>query len=380
MSTETTLAVTPFDDTTAETLARSLSPAVVVGIGESTRFAHQTFAVRDAIFRNLVERHGFRTLAVQDSADVGATLDAYVRTGAGTAVSALDLSWRPWRTAEMAEALTWIREFNQAHPDDPVGIIGVKPVQAKPEDYDTVLDAVRAHAPDHAGELAAHLDPIRTAHTIDEHVQRARGVHPGRPFLDHARDASALVASIPELGETARARMALIEEFHRHSVAGRGSFAGDGERWAATIIGHHQRTGSRTVYWDGIAHISAGAAAIGLAARQEATASVGSVLREHFGRDYTAVAIGFHHGDVGVAEIPAPASDFLDARLGAAGPDRLWLDLRTDPIPGPAKLRVISGVYDPVRDADEHLAIRDLPRAFDLLVHIRAVTAVRWLP
>ncbi|MFF0631702.1 erythromycin esterase family protein [Nocardia sp. NPDC004151] len=380
MSTETTLAVTPFDDTTAETLARSLSHAVVVGIGESTRFAHQTFAVRDAIFRNLVERHGFRTLAVQDSADVGATLDAYVRTGAGTAVSALDLSWRPWRTAEMAEALTWIREFNQARPDDQVGIIGVKPVQAKPEDYDTVLDAVRAHAPDRAAELAAHLDPIRTAHTVDEHVQRARGVHPGRRFLDHARDASALVASIPEIGETVRARMALIEEFHRNSVAGRGSFAGDGERWAATIIDHLGRTGSRTVYWDGIAHVSAGAAAMGLAAGQEAPASVGSMLRAHFGRDYAAVAIGFHHGDVGVAQIPAPAPDFLDARLGAAGPARLWRDLRAEPLPGPAKLRVISGVYDPVRDADEHLAIRDLPEAFDVLIHLCEVTAVRWLP
>ncbi|MGW4354774.1 erythromycin esterase family protein [Nocardia sp. NPDC004582] len=380
MSTETTLAVTPFDDTTVETLARSLSHAVVVGIGESTRFAHETFAVRDALFRNLVERHGFRTLAVQDSADVAATLDAYVRTGAGTAVSALDLAWRPWRTAEMAAALTWIRAFNQAHPGDQVAIIGVKPAQAKPEDYDSVLDAVRAHAPGRAAELAAHLDPIRTAHTLDEHVQRARGVHPGRPFLEHARDASALVASIPALGETARARMALIEEFHRHSVAGRGSLAGDGARWAATIIGHHQRTGSRTVYWDGIAHVSAGAAAIGLAAGQEATAGVGSVLREHFGRDYAAVAIGFHHGDVGVAQIPAPAPDFLDARLGAARPDRLWRDLRTDPILGPAKLRVISGVYDPVRDADEHLAVHDLPEAFDVLVHLRAVTAVRWLP
>ncbi|MEU1207242.1 erythromycin esterase family protein [Nocardia sp. NPDC005825] len=380
MSTETTLAVTPFDDTTAETLARSLSHAVVVGIGESTRFAQQTFAVRDAIFRNLVERHGFRTLAVQDSADVGATLDAYVRTGAGTAVSALDLSWRPWRTAEMAEALTWIREFNQAHPDDQVAVIGVKPAQATPADYDTVLDAVRARAPHRAAELAAHLDPIRTAHTVDEHVQRARGVHPGRRFRDHAHDASALVASIPELGETVHARMASIEEFHRNSVAGRGSFAGDGERWAATIIDHIRRTGSRTVYWDGIAHVSAGAAAIGLAAGQEATASVGSVLRAHFGRGYAAVAIGFHHGDLGVAQIPAPAPDFLDARLGAAGPARLWRDLRAEPLPGPAKLRVISGVYDPVRDADEHLAIRDLPEAFDVLIHLREVTAVRWLP
>ncbi|MEU6581001.1 erythromycin esterase family protein [Nocardia sp. NPDC046763] len=380
MPTETTLSAAPFDANTIDTLAQSLSAATVVGIGESTRFAQETFAVRDELFRNLVVHHGFRTLAVQDSADVGETLDAYVREGRETAVSALDLAWRPWRTAEMAAALTWIREFNGAHPGDEVRVIGVKPAQAKPEDYDAVLDAVRTQDPDSLAGLAAHLEPIRTAHTLDEHVQRARGVHPGRPFLDHARDASTLLASIPDISETVRARMALIEDFHRHSVAGRGSYAGEAELWASSIIGHHQRTGLRTVYWDGISHVSADDATLGLARDQVSKSSVGSVLREHFGHDYAPVAIGFHHGDVGVAEIPAPAPDFLDATLGEMGLPKLWLDMRTAPIAAPAKMRVISGVYDPVRDADEHLAIRDLSKAFDILVHIREVTPVHWLP
>ncbi|MGW4248567.1 erythromycin esterase family protein [Nocardia sp. NPDC004722] len=360
--------------------AKALSHAAIVGIGESTRFAHETFALRDGLFRDLVEDYDFRTLAVQDSANVGAALDAYVREGKGTAVEALRDAWRPWRTEEMVGALEWIREFNLAHPGDQVQIIGINPAQAKPEDYDFVLAAVRDVAPDRVAELAGHLDPIRTAHSMDEHVQRAKGVHPGRLFREHAHDASELVARIPGLDENVSARMALIEEFHRHSVAGRGSYAGEGELWAATIIGHYQRTGSRTVYWDGIAHVSAGAAALGLAAGTGDNASVGSVLREHFGRDYAAVAIGFHHGNVGVAEIPAPAPDFLDAELGERGESPLWLDMRTDPIETPVKMRVISGVYDPARDADEHLAIHNLAEAFDLVAHIREVTPVRWLP
>lgn len=47
---------------------------------------------------------------------------------------------------------------------------------------------------------------------------------------------------------------------------------------------------------------------------------------------------------------------------------------------GPAKARVISGVYDPSRDADEYLAVASLADAFDVLIHIRRVTPVRWLP
>ncbi|WP_051178252.1 erythromycin esterase family protein [Nocardia concava] len=347
--------------------ANALSTATIVGIGESTRFAHETFTIRDELFRDLVENHNFRTLAVQDSADVGETLDAYVRHGKGTATSALDNAWRPWRTAEMAAALTWIREFNEAHPGDEVQIIGIKPVQAQPEDYDAVLDAVRVQAPDHLAELAAHLDPIRTAHTLDEHVQRARGVHPGRRFLDRARDASALLASIPGLDESVRARMALIEEFHAHSVTGRGSFAGEADLWAASIIEHHRRTGLRTVYWDGISHVSA------------VKDTVGSVLRDRFGRDYAAVAIGFHHGNVGMYEIPAPAPDSLDAKLGEQADPTLWLDMRTDPITESTKMRVISGIYDPARDADGYTAVDNPAEAFDVLIHVREVTPLTWL-
>lgn len=47
---------------------------------------------------------------------------------------------------------------------------------------------------------------------------------------------------------------------------------------------------------------------------------------------------------------------------------------------GPAKARVISGVYDLSRDADEYLAVASLADAFDVLIHIRRVTPVRWLP
>jgi erythromycin esterase len=115
----------------------------VVGLGESTRSAHETFDVRDRLLRRLVRRHGFRALAFQDDASVVARLDAHVTSGAGTAESALESAWRLWRTAEMASALAWIRAFNVEHPDDSIEVFGVKPVQAGPADYDAVLAYAR---------------------------------------------------------------------------------------------------------------------------------------------------------------------------------------------------------------------------------------------
>ncbi|WP_259464991.1 erythromycin esterase family protein [Streptomyces sp. TLI_171] len=356
--------------------------AEIVGTGESTRFARETFVARDQLFRRLVRDHGFRALALQDTADVGAALDALVRGGDGTAESALAGAWRPWRTAEMADSLEWIRAFNREHPADPVRIFGVKPVQAGPADYDAVLEHVRVAAPERLASLAAHLDPIRTAHQLDEHVQRARGVHPGRPFAEHARDARALLEPVPGAAEVAE-RMRLIVEFHERSVAGRGSYAGEAEAWAEAIADHHDRTGQRTVYWDGIAHTSAAGATLGVASGRGTRPTVGSVLRARYGARYVSVAVGFHHGDLGVAVVPAPAADLVDARLGATNLPARWLDLRREDVrrhwDGPAKARVISGIYTPERDAAEHLAVASLPEAFDVLLHLRQVSPVTWL-
>lgn len=135
-------------------------------------------------------------------------------------------------------------------------------------------------------------------------------------------------------------------------------------------------------YWDGIAHSSAAAAVLGLAAERGSQPTAGSVLRHHYGTRYVSVGIGFHHGDLGVAVVPEPAPDWLDARLGATDRPALWLDLRSVESraawDGPAKIRVISG-YTPARDALEHLAVDSLTEAFDLLVQVRQVTSVHWL-
>ncbi|MFF3111249.1 erythromycin esterase family protein [Kitasatospora sp. NPDC057904] len=374
----------PLADTVLDEIAGRLAGgATVVGIGESTRFSRETFGVRDQLFRRLVRDHGFRALAVQDDAGAAAALDAYVSGGEGSAASALAGAWRPWRTAEMVAALEWIRAFNRDRADDPVRIFGVKPLQAGPADYDAVLEHVRLVAPERLAQVAAHLDPIRTVHEIEEHVQRARGVHPGRPFVEHARDALELVDSTPGADDAA-ARMRLIVEYHERSVAGRGNYAGEAEVWAEAVAEAQGRTGARTVYWDGIAHTSAGEAVVGLAAERGSQAGVGSLLRERYGRRYVSVAIGFHHGDLGVAVVPGPAADFVDARLGETGLPARWLDLRDEDVrgqwDGPAKARVVSGVYTPERDAAEHLAVASLAGAFDVLIHIREVSPVHWLP
>lgn len=378
--------IVPLQDAAVDLLAeRMAAGSVIVGVGESTRFSHETFTVRSRLLHRLAEHHGFRALAVQDDATAAAALDAYVTGADGTAEAALAGAWRPWRTAEMVATLEWMRCFNQRHPGDPVRIFGVKPTRARPADYDAVLERVRQLAPERWAELSFHLEQIRTAHDLDEHVQRARGSHPGSTFADRARHALATVRSLPgiDADDQIVARMRLIVDHHERSVAGRGSYAGDAELWAGAIEDHQRRTGRRVVYWDGIAHTAAAAVTLGLAAERGAQPTVGSVLRQRYQGQYVSVAIGFHHGQLGVV-VPDPAADLVDSVLGEVDLPAHWLDLRAAEGKrhwgGPARLRVISGVYDPSRDDVEHMAVASLSGAFDLLVHIRETSAVQRLP
>ena len=357
----------------------------MVGLGESTRFAHETFTVRDQLFRRLAGQHRFRALVLQDHAAVAGMLDKYATTGEGTARSALGNAFRPWRTAEMAAALEWIREFNAGSPHDPIRIFAVKPAQPQPADYDAILDQVRRSAPERLAELASHLEPIRTAHQTDEHVQRARGTHPGRPFAEHARDALTITETIPGPGGGAVAeRMRLIVRYHENSVAGKGSHAGDAHAWAGTISAYQRRTRTRVAYWDGIAHTAASPVVLGLEPERGPRPTTGSVLRQHYGQRYVSVSIGFHHGDLGIAVAPDPAPDLIDAMLARPGQPGRWLDLRSDDMRRlwgtPAKARVVSGIYDPSRDSAEYMAVASLTDAFDVLVHLHEITSTQWLP
>ncbi|MFI1463784.1 erythromycin esterase family protein [Nocardia carnea] len=375
------------------TLTDHLAAATVVGLGESTRFSHQTYGIRERILRTLVGEHGFRALAIQDSARSGARLDAYVRTGSGDPHTALAGAWRPLRTAETVATLEWLRAYNIDHPGDQVGIFGIRPASAESADYDEVLAYAHRWAPDRAGELAAHLTPIRSAHRIDEHVQHHQGIHPGRPFAEGARAALTLLHSLPQpAGPEAAAaysrtldRARLIVAFHENSVAGRGSFGGDDPEPARAIIDHHLATGARIVYWDGIAHTAG--AEIGLGAAETRFHGEGSGLRAYFGTGYLSVAIGFQHGDLGSAIAPGPHPDLIDADLGTVDLPAYYVDLRDDAPPAvrawlsaPARMRVISGVYDPAEDEAARFEVSSPAAAFDILVHVRETSPVHWLP
>ncbi|MGV2982332.1 erythromycin esterase family protein [Microbacterium sp. AGC85] len=358
----------------------------------STREAREVLASVFETTRSLVE-HGFTTIAILDSPRVVGDYDRYVTGQTVDLEHTLDQAWGPWRNAQFRDELTHLRAFNAGRPTDrQVRLIGIGASTVVVADYDTVVELLRGVDRHIADDVEQHLDVIRVAHDGGEHVQRARGLHPGVPFVEHARAAraAALTAPVGPARHEALTMLDEIVEHHAHApgspqsvesepdgeadAAGTTSPVGGydmarGERAAAErLLNHHERTGARIVVWEGTAHIAAQPAdALG--------PMLGTHLRAALGGEYVAVNVSFGRGRIARADIPAPQAGSIDALLDEGGTARA-LVLRTADLVEAASwsTRIISGLYDPTADGDHYILFPSLRESFDALIHIPTVT------
>ncbi|SDI87794.1 erythromycin esterase family protein [Nonomuraea jiangxiensis] len=110
----TSSAVVPLPEATLDAAANDR----VVGIGEATHGNKEFVQVRLQVIKTLVERHGFRAVALE--ADFGGTAvaDDYVTGGQGTAEDAAKaLGFDLYRTRDTAGLLRWIHDHNATVPD-----------------------------------------------------------------------------------------------------------------------------------------------------------------------------------------------------------------------------------------------------------------------
>ncbi|MFD0898938.1 erythromycin esterase family protein [Actinomadura sediminis] len=374
--------------TDLEPLRDAARGAVAAAVATATRGAHELFVLHDRVLRFLVEELGFRTLALEEDWTTGLRLDAYARTGRDDPAAALRDAWLPWQTAEVLDALRWIRSFNERHPDDPVRIIGLDFHATRASAYDAVEEHVRRAAPGRAAELAGLLAPLRPDGPIDEHVARYRALPDKRPHIERAERALALVRSLPVDPIAVRHAQAIADFHHLHARPVL-DIEHVERRFAQNILWWHEHTGSKVVYWGGTAHASAGEAVLNGGLGQART-NAGGLLRRRLGARFLAIGLTFDHGAVhGGVPVPPPPAAFGDAVLGTAGPPHYLLDLRdartrTDEVGAwlgtPAPVRVIGPGYRPADDPDHNIQGGAPGALFDVVVHSREVTPARPLP
>jgi erythromycin esterase-like protein len=95
------------------TVAKALAPHAVVAAGEATHGTKQFFELKHRLFRQLVEQHGFRTLAMEMDHRAAAAVDAYLQSGSGDLEALVRGSYFFFEAREIVALLRWMRQHNE---------------------------------------------------------------------------------------------------------------------------------------------------------------------------------------------------------------------------------------------------------------------------
>ncbi|MFJ8011494.1 erythromycin esterase family protein [Streptomyces sp. NPDC096339] len=209
--------VHPFD--AASVLGLLPARPRVLALGEPTHGEDSLLELRNALFRQLVEEEGYRTIAIESDCLAGLIVDEYVTSGTGALDEVVErgISHGWGASAANRELVRWMRAHNEGRPaserirfagvDGPLEITGAaSPRQA--------LTALHGYLADHVGP---GLLPC-TADTLDRLLGAdGRWTEPGA-MMDPARSAGQSPEAA-ELGLLADDLVALLDEQTPHLIA-----------------------------------------------------------------------------------------------------------------------------------------------------------------
>ncbi|MFF3762162.1 erythromycin esterase family protein [Streptomyces sp. NPDC002185] len=219
----------------------------LLALGEPTHGEDALLDVRNALFRELVEREGYRTIALETDCLRGLTVDDHVTSGTGSLDDVMEhgLSHDWGASAANRELVRWMRAFNEGRPpadrlrfagfDGPLEITGAEsPRQALTSLHEYLADRVDADLlPCASGTLAellgtderwtepaAMMDPARSVGRSAE-ADRLRLIADDLAALLDAQRPHLVAVSSPEEWDRARlyARTALGLLRYHHGMA-----------------------------------------------------------------------------------------------------------------------------------------------------------------
>lgn len=369
-----------------------LSPAVanasVVGLGEQVHGAKELLQLKLRTLRLLVEEHGFRSVAWEDDWTLGLEVDRWIKTGEGDLGSLIREMSTAHRNREVEGTLRWLRDYNRAHPADPVTFVGVEYWTTRESAYDAVKAYIAERAPDHLAEAGVHLAFLRPRAEINEWKTEygLMDADDKAPFLRHARQLRRLVRDLPHgAGDRDHSLAAhharQILNFYEHYAvwpnhAYRDEHAAQNLRW------WQRHSGDKVAYWAANAH-TARAPEIDFYVDGQVAASwagVGSFMDTWYGPEYVSIGFTFGHGsyyDARVWNLPPAAETWFEHMFAEASAEQLSLDLAARApravqrwLNAPARTRGL-----PEYGLASHMQGGTVAQWFDVVVYRHAVTA-----
>ncbi|MGW0765757.1 erythromycin esterase family protein [Streptomyces sp. NPDC002676] len=377
-----------------------LGGAKVVGLGEATHSSHDFFALKDRVFRHLVEKQGFRTFALEAPWSTGQRLDAYVVHGTGDPRKIMrdefqrDYLW--WDNTDYLRLVEWMRAYNIRHPDDPVRFMGDDLAWSGPELYDAVSGYVARTHPEVRERLETLYRGLRPTVPTGEYIERYMNT-PYAERKEMAERTGRALGLVQGLGpgadrtayEQAVRDATVVDQTARQYAFDFGDPAqlAAGMRYrdetmAANVVWWQQHTGTKVLLSAHDAHVAYATQDPVHYPRMQ-----GAFLRDRLGSGYVSVGTTFDRGSFNAT---GPDDTVVHRwTLGPAGPgsneatldrvryDDYLVDLRSVAAPARSWLeqarptRSIGTIY-PVAPWDIALA-----SGHDVLIHLHSVEAAQ---
>lgn len=397
----------PFEDDAFAAAFDRFGDARVVLLGEGTHGTSEFYRARAAITRRLIDRHGFRIVAIEGDWPDAGDLDRFVRNRGvwGQRSSFVNFPRWMWRNAEFSAFLRDLRAWNLERPAGDRAELRGLDVYSLSQSISAVLTYLERIDPE-AAPLARRRYGCLTPY-LDQPQRYGAAAWRG-----HADCEDAVVAQLVSLLEhrsryTAadgedyfdaeqNARVAKAAETYYRAM-----FRGSVESWnlrdshmfdtLARVL-TARGPDARAVVWAHNSHIG-NASATSMGAGGEY--NVGQLCREAFGDACVSIGFGTDRGQVTAADdwgAPVRTKDVLPSRPDSwehlflrAGLKRSLTDWRESPDLAEAldrtRLeRAIGVIYRPETERGSHYFNARLARQFDAFVWFEETSAVTPLP
>jgi erythromycin esterase-like protein len=380
--------------------------AKIVLLGEATHGSAEFYTARAAITQRLIERHGFRILALEADWPDAAELDRYVRAHGrwGERDAFINFPRWMWRNQEFASFMGRLRSWNESRdPADRAEVRG--------------LDVYSLHRS--VDEVLSYLDRVDPMAAIE--ARRRYGCL--TPYLDRPQSygLAAFRTGRDCVDQVVQQLVALLEERLSYAAADGESFF-DAEQNARVVCaaeGYYRamyesataswnqrdahmfdtltrlierRRGAKAIVWAHNSHIgNAGATSMGEAGEF----NIGQLACAKFGRDVASIGFSTARGTVLAADqwgdeprimtINAPLAGSWERIFLDAGAPRALTAWRNDDALaarlGDKRLeRAIGVIYRPQSERVSHYFNAHLSHQFDALVWFEETKAVSALP
>ncbi|WP_280316857.1 erythromycin esterase family protein [Nocardia wallacei] len=162
--------VLPLHENVLETYLDDLEPlrgivgdAAVVGIARGAHGAAELTRLSHRIVRFLVTELGFRTLAIEASSAVVDRIDAWLQEGTGEIETIATVAHPWWRATEFIAVLRWMREYNRAHPTEPLRLVGLETATSDMDEQERYIATTILHWIEHTGHKVVYWSGSHSA-------------------------------------------------------------------------------------------------------------------------------------------------------------------------------------------------------------------------